>query len=93
MWEKSWGRRQLLDLEKEGLLGWGKGERWRGCNTGEGTQLPDPALSSMKGALGSSAGDAQWGSVSTSIRGSIFLWAPYTIDTGATELVLPVDGC
>lgn len=46
-------------VQKGGFLGWGKGERWRGCNKGEGTQLLDPAQSPMKEALGSSAGDAQ----------------------------------
>lgn len=59
-WEKEFrGKGKLLDLEKGGFLGWGKGERWRGCNKGEGTQLLDPAQSPMKEALGSSVGDAQ----------------------------------
>lgn len=71
-----------------GLPGWRKRERGKGCNKGKGAQLPDPAQSSVKGALGSLAGDAQWGS----IRHSLLLGSPYTTDTGAIEVNLPVDG-
>lgn len=84
-------KREASRPGEERVSGLGKGGRWRGCNKGEGTQLLDTALSPTEEALGSSAGDAPWGSIIPSIHCGLFFRSPDAIDTGAPGVVLPVD--